>query len=192
MLVGLRIGMRELRETGKPTSGQGVTFNMEIIAGIALVLLSLVGYSSGSVIGAEGHTPVPRIFDLFVVIFLWIAALATRSMLGKWSAIVIWLVIGLVLGMVLARIRIDSYAKAQPLNTGPGLWNAWKGFARRMGNYQSRVLMAFIYFVVVLPFGVGVTLLADPLNVKHARDSSNWHPKEVSLKPSIEEAREQS
>ena len=165
---------------------------MEIIAGIALVLLTLVGYSSGSVIGARGHTPAPRVLDLFVVILLWTAALATRSALGKWSAIVIWLVIGLVLGMVLARIRIASYAKAQPLDTGPGVWNAWKAFARRMGNYQSRVLMAFMYFVVVLPFGVGVTLLADPLRVKHAKGASNWQPKELPLKPSIEEAREQS
>lgn len=164
---------------------------MEFIAGIALVLLTLVGYSNGSVIGAKGCTPVPRILDLLVVIVLWIAALATRSTLGKWSAIVIWLVIGLVLGMVLARIRIDSYPKAQPLDTGPGLWNAWRGFARRMGNYQSRVLMAFIYFVFVLPFGIGVTLLTDPLNVKQAKGPSNWHPKELPLKPSIEEAREQ-
>lgn len=165
---------------------------MEIIAGIALVLLTLVGYSSGSAIGARGHTPVPRILDLLVVILLWIAALATRSALGKWSAILIWLAIGLVLGMVLARVRIHSYAKAQPLDTGPGLWNAWKGFASRMGNYQSRVLMAFIYFVVVLPFGVGVTLLSDPLRVKHAKGPSNWQPKALPLKPSIQEAREQS
>ncbi len=135
---------------------------------------------------------MPRILDLFVIIFLWIAALATRSALGKWSAILIWLAIGLILGMALARIRLDRYAKAQPLDTGPGLWNAWKGFARRMGNYQSRVLMAFIYFVVVLPFGVGVTLLADPLRVKQARGPSNWQPKELPLKPSIKEAREQS
>jgi hypothetical protein len=165
---------------------------MEIIAGIALVLLTLVGYSSGSVIGAKGHTPVPRILDLLVVIVLWVAALATRSALGKWSAIVIWLMIGLVFGMVLARIRVESYSKAQPLDMGPGLWNAWKGFASRMGNYQSRVLMAFIYFVVVLPFGLGVTLLADPLRVKQAKGPSNWQPKELPLKPSIEEAREQS
>ena len=165
---------------------------MEIIAAIALVLLTLAGYSSGSVIGARGHTPVPRILDLLAVILLWIAALATRSALGKWSAIVIWLAIGLVLGLVLARIRIHSYAKAQPLDTGPGLWNAWKDFASRMGNYQSRVLMAFIYFVVVLPFGLGVTLLADPLQVKHAKDPSNWQPKALPLKPSIQEAREQS
>jgi len=165
---------------------------MEIIAGIALVLLTLVGYSSGSVIGARGHTPVPRILDLFVVVFLWIAALATRGALGKWSAILIWLAIGLVIGMALARVRTDSYARAETLDTGPGLWNAWKGFASRMGNYQSRVLMAFIYFVVVLPFGLGVTLLADPLGVKHTKGSSNWQPKELLLNPSIEEAREQS
>jgi hypothetical protein len=165
---------------------------MEVIAAIALVLLTLVGYSSGSVIGATGRTPAPRLLDLLVVIVLWISALATRSALGKWSAIIIWLVIGLVLGMALARIRIRSYPKAQPLNVGPGLWNAWKGFASRMGNYQSRVLMAFVYFVIVLPFGLGVTLLSDPLNIKRSQTPSNWHPKELPLRPSIEEAREQS
>lgn len=165
---------------------------MELIAAIALVLLTLVGYSSGSVIGARGHTPVPRILDLLVVILLWIGALSTRSALGKWSAILIWLAIGLALGMVLASLRVRGYAKAQPLETGPGLWNAWKGFASRMGNYQSRVLMAFIYFVVVLPFGLSVTLLADPFRVKHAKGPSNWQPKVLPLKPSIEEAREQS
>jgi hypothetical protein len=165
---------------------------MGIIAGIALVLLTLVGYSSGSVIGARGRTPTPRILDLLVLVVLWVAALTTRSTLGKWSAIVIWLVIGLAVGIILARMRIDSYPKAQPLNLGPGLWNAWRGFARRMGNYQSRVLMALIYFVVVLPFGVGVTLLSDPLNIKRPQGASNWQPKELPLKPSIQEAREQS
>jgi hypothetical protein len=165
---------------------------MEVIAAIALVLLTLVGYSGGSVIGATGRSPVPRLLDLLAVLILWLGALATRSALGKWSAIVIWLVIGLVLGMVLARIRISSYPNAQPLNMGPGLWNAWKGFASRMGNYQSRVLMAFIYFVVVLPFGLGVTLLSDPLSIKQSQSPSNWHPKELPLRPSIEEAREQS
>ena len=165
---------------------------MEFIAGIALVLLTLVGYSNGSVIGAKGCTPVPRILDLLVVIVLWIAALATRSTLGKWSAILIWLVIGLIVGMVLARLRIASYSKAQAVDTGHGLWNAWKGFSRRMGNYQSRVLMAFIYFVIVLPFGLGVTLLADPLKIKQTKAGSNWQTKEMELKPSIEDARGQS
>lgn len=164
---------------------------MEFIAGLALVLLTLVGYSSGSVLGASGHDPTPRILDLLVVVVLWIAALATRTILGKWVAIVIWLVLGLIVGVVLSRIRVGSYPKAQPLDTGPGLWNAWKGFSRRMGNYQSRVLMAFMYFVIVLPFGLGVTLLADPLKIKRTGTNSNWQTKEMSLKPTIEEARGQ-
>jgi hypothetical protein len=164
---------------------------MEFIAGLALVLLTLVGYSSGSVLGASGRDPTPRILDLFVVVVLWIAALSTRTTLGKWGAIVIWLVIGLIVGVVLARIRIGSYPKAQPIDTGPGLWNVWKGFSRRMGNYQSRVLMAFIYFVIVLPFGLGVTLFSDPLKIKRTKADSNWQDKDMSLKPSIEDARGQ-
>lgn len=164
---------------------------MDFIAGLALVLLALVGYSSGSVLGAKGRTAVPGIADLAVVIVIWIAALATRNVLGKWGAIGAWLVIGLVLGVVLARARADSYPKAQALNPGSGLWNAWKGFARKMGSYQSRVLMAFVYFIVVMPFGLGVTLLGDPLRIKQTDGNSNWQPKELPLKPSIDEARSQ-
>jgi hypothetical protein len=164
---------------------------MDFIAGLALVLLALVGYSSGSVLGAKGRAAVPGIADLAVIIVLWTAALATRNALGKWSAIGAWLVVGLVLGVALAWMRADSYPKAQPLNTGSGLWNAWKGFARKMGNYQSRVLMAFIYFTVVLPFGLGMTLLGDPLRIKRTCGNSNWQPKELPLKPSIDEARSQ-
>jgi hypothetical protein len=164
---------------------------MNFIAGLALVLLTLVGYSSGSVLGAKGRTAVPGLADLPVIIATWIAALATRNALGKWGAIGVWLVIGLVLGAALARVRADSYPSAQPLNTGSGLWNAWKGFARKMGNYQSRVLMAFVYFIIVLPFGLGMTLLGDPLNVKQTGGNSNWQPKELPLKPSLDEARSQ-
>lgn len=164
---------------------------MEFIAGLALVLLTLVGYSSGSVLGVRRRTAVPGILDLLVIIALWIAALATRDTLGKWGAILIWLVVGLALGWGLTRIRINHYPKAEPSNAGPGLWNAWKAFAGRMGNYQSRVLMAFIYFVVVLPFGLAVTLLADPMKLKQVGGNSNWQPKELPLSPSIEEAREQ-
>ena len=160
-------------------------------AGLALLLLALVGYSSGSVLGAKGRTAVPGISDLLVVILMWIAALTTRNALGKWGAIGAWLVVGLVLGAVLARVRADGYPGAQPLNTGSGLWNAWKGFARKMGNYQSRVLMAFMYFTIVLPFGLGVTLIGTPLKAKRAHGNSNWQPKELLLKPSLDEARSQ-
>ncbi len=164
---------------------------MNLATGLAMILLTLVGYSSGSVLGAKGRTVVPGILDLPVVIVLWIAALATRDALGKWAAIGVWLAIGLALGMILTRMRAAGYPQAQPSHTSSNLWNAWKDFARQMGNYQSRVLIALIYFTVVMPFGLGVTLLGDPLGLKRAHGSSNWRPKELPLKPSIEEARNQ-
>ena len=148
---------------------------MDFSAGLALVLLALVGYSSGSVLVAKGRTAVPGIADLLVIVATWMAALATRNVLGKWSAIGTWLMVGLILGAVLAWARAADYPKGEPLNTDNGLWNAWKGFARRMGNYQRRVLMACVYFAVVLPFGLGVTLLSDPLRIKRARGNPNWH-----------------
>lgn len=165
---------------------------MNFISGLALVLLTLVGYSGGTVLGAKGRTPVPGILDLLIVVLLWIGALTTRGALGKWSAILVWLVLGLLVGLILARLRRAGYPKAPPPDTGRGLWNRWKGFASRMGNYQSRVLMSFVYFTIVLPFGLGVTLVGDPLGVKHVGPESNWHPKTVPVKPSIEQAREQS
>lgn len=164
---------------------------MDFLSGLALVLLTLVGYSSGSVLGAKGRAVVPNILDLLVVLGLWIAALASRDTLGRWISLAIWIALGLLIGMILARFRADRYQKAQPLDTGKGLWNAWKGFAQRMGNYQSRVLMGFIYFTVILPFGLGITLLGDRLGIKRTSRSSNWQPKGLPLKPTLDEARRQ-
>jgi hypothetical protein len=174
---------------------------MEFISGLALVLLALVGYSSGAVIGARGRTPVPGILDLVVVVCIWIVALTTRYLLGKWLAIAIWLVAGLVIAALLAVARLKQYAKTKSSGRAKGsgqgplakVWESWKGFSRRMGNYQSRVLMALLYFTVVLPFGLGVTLLGDPLKIKHSGSWSdvtltNWRPKHAPITPSLEEA----
>ena len=164
---------------------------MDFLTGLALVLLTLVGYSSGAVLGARGRTAVPGIADLFVIVGLWIGAFVTRSTLGKWGAIGAWLAGGLALGAVLAWTRIGSYTKVPATDTGGGLWNTWKGFSRKMGSYQSRVWMAFVYFTVVLPFGLAVAVFGDPLNIKRAHSHSNWKPKGLQLKPSIDEAKRQ-
>jgi hypothetical protein len=60
------------------------------------------------------------------------------------------------------------------------LWEAWKRLARRIGDFQAHVLLTLIYAVVVLPFGVGVRLFADPLRVK--RRPAQWldHPEELA------------
>jgi hypothetical protein len=52
------------------------------------------------------------------------------------------------------------------------IWQAWKRLAHRIGNFQARVLLTILYAVLVLPFGLGVRLFADPLRIK--RRPTEW------------------
>jgi len=52
------------------------------------------------------------------------------------------------------------------------LWEAWKRLAHRIGDIQARVLLTVFYSVLVLPFGLAVRLLADPLRIK--RRPQTW------------------
>ena len=56
------------------------------------------------------------------------------------------------------------------------IWEAWKRIAHRIGNFQARLLLTVLYAVLVLPFGLVVRLLADPLRIK--RRPAAWldHP----------------
>ena len=46
------------------------------------------------------------------------------------------------------------------------IWEGWKVVARKIGNFQARVLLTVLYGVIVLPFGVIVRCFADPLRIK--------------------------
>ena len=47
------------------------------------------------------------------------------------------------------------------------LWEAWKRIAHKIGNFQARLLLTILYVFLVLPFGLGVRLFADPLRIRH-------------------------
>ncbi len=53
------------------------------------------------------------------------------------------------------------------------LWNVWKIFAEKLGGFQARLLMIFLYFVVVTPFALFVRTWKDPLRIKRVA-GSNW------------------
>ena len=59
------------------------------------------------------------------------------------------------------------------------LWAAWKRVAHRIGDFQARVLLTFIYAVLVLPFGLAIRLFTDPLKIK--KSPAKWidHPQDV-------------
>ncbi len=55
---------------------------------------------------------------------------------------------------------------------------AWMRFGRWMGDQVARVVFTLLYFSVVLPFGVGVTLGSDRLRRKAP---PAWLPKRASV-----------
>ncbi len=53
------------------------------------------------------------------------------------------------------------------------VWNAWKAVGRFMGNMVGRVFLMAFYLTIALPFGIGVALFGDPLDIK-TRKTAAW------------------
>lgn len=58
------------------------------------------------------------------------------------------------------------------------VWEFQKRFAHRVGSFQARVILTVFYAALVLPFGVAVRFLADPLRIKHRPTLWVDHPAE--------------
>jgi len=153
---------------------------VEWAGALGLAALNMVGYSSGAVLGAGRRATAPRIWDLLVLVLFWIAALSTRDALGRWAAILVWLLVALAVSALLAPLRRDpslteprSHAETEPTPSGPfgHAWAAWKRFALRMGNFQGRLLMALLYFVAVTPVAVLTRAFSDPLALRRPTGS---------------------
>ena len=146
---------------------------MSFFGGLALILLTLVGYSSGAVIAGRTRKEPLGLLDFGIAVLFLAMGLGTRSVLGKWLAIPIWFILAGLGSALLTEIRYKErgtkkIARQKTSGRGPlrRTWDWWKVFATEMGNYQGRVLFAFFYFIVVTLFGIGVRLFSDPLMVK--------------------------
>jgi hypothetical protein len=53
------------------------------------------------------------------------------------------------------------------------LWEGWKRFGRKIGDFQARALLTLFYFVILAPFALVVRWKADPLGLKQ---SGGWSP----------------
>lgn len=46
------------------------------------------------------------------------------------------------------------------------LWQRWKVVARKIGDFQARLILGALYFVIIAPFALGLKIFADPLQLK--------------------------
>jgi hypothetical protein len=157
---------------------------MNLLSTIALFMLIPVGYASGVTAGTRWKSVKPTILDLVMVLLLWVGAFFFRNTLGHLLSILVWLLIGFVLGWTLARTRYGAL-KAGEIPTideeasiWRRVWQKWVLFAEEMSNFQSRMLISYFYFSIVLPFGLIAQLGDDPLQIKDQNNLSEWQSKE--------------
>ena len=55
-------------------------------------------------------------------------------------------------------------------------WHGWKEFGQFLGDWLARVVLTIFYFTVLIPFGIGVRLLSDPLHIK-TKATPFWRPR---------------
>lgn len=74
------------------------------------------------------------------------------------------------------------------------LWSGWKRIAHRIGRFQTRVIVAAAYLLILSPLGLFGRLVGwDPLeaNRKNLKKTTNW--KEMrDREPDLESMRRQS
>jgi len=54
-------------------------------------------------------------------------------------------------------------------------WARWKHIARKIGNFQARVVLTLFYFTLAAPFGTAARWLSDPLRLKRRHARPEWH-----------------
>jgi hypothetical protein len=76
---------------------------------------------------------------------------------------------------------------------GVSIWRRalewWKRVAHKIGVVQTRVVLILFFFIFVLPLGLLLRLLRDPLHFRHP-DGTNWTP-HPGASLTIESARRQ-
>lgn len=57
------------------------------------------------------------------------------------------------------------------------LWEGWKRIARKIGDFNARVILTIFYFILLMPFALLIKLLTDPLEIKK-KAHKGWHVRE--------------
>ncbi len=87
----------------------------------------------------------------------------------------------------------SSETAAPPATKKTGLrelWAAWKRVARKIGDFQARVLLTIFYFVLLAPFALIVRRTSDPLALKPGTPRG-WGERHNAPEYTVEMARKQ-
>lgn len=78
-----------------------------IVSWLALIFLTLSGYSMGVILGRRSGSadPEPELWDLLTMVLIWAGALLSRVfVLDRWLAVGVWFVVAGIAGFALSKI----------------------------------------------------------------------------------------
>lgn len=169
---------------------------MAVISAVAAALLTIAGYSTGAVLAGKAKDVHPKLLDVFLVPLLCALAVIIRSGGGWWPIVMAAIGGGLVGATVTAivyRVKPDHSRYVTPvprrhLSFVNRVGEKWQWLAKALGNYQGRMLMSIVYFLLVAPFAIILRMTDDPLHVRLPANKTMW-PEHSSGVVSLEQAR---
>ena len=60
------------------------------------------------------------------------------------------------------------------------LWEGWKRIARKIGDFNARVILTLFYFLLLCPFALILKIFTDPLELKQ-KEHIGWHERQEDL-----------
>ena len=57
------------------------------------------------------------------------------------------------------------------------IWDGWKKIARKIGDFNARVILTIFYLILLMPFALLVKAFTDPLEIKK-NAKKGWHLRE--------------
>ncbi len=70
------------------------------------------------------------------------------------------------------------------------LWRGWLFVAKKIGAFNSLLVVAFTYFVLIAPFALAIRFFSDPLRL---RSATSWQPvpRDGEAAPGLSSVRQQ-
>ena len=75
------------------------------------------------------------------------------------------------------------------MNSLKRFWEGWKRVAKKIGDFQARLILGIFYFVILAPFSV-IVRASDPLMIG-SKTPKGWHDKSQENAQALEKATRQ-
>jgi hypothetical protein len=155
---------------------------LEFISILALIFLSLFGYSAGVISVSQKRVGIePGIVDLILIVIILAVAFVLGSLfdINRWFWVLITALASGFIGFLRSTLwhpiqTQKAYNQSESQPTKRNLWTRWINFSTRVGGFQTRIILSIVYLIVISIVALPMRLFSDPLQIKIQTKTSYW------------------